>query len=295
MIIKIEKSPIEHKRFRITMDNNKKYDFGLDIGETYIDHKDKIKRKNYLLRHLGNVTEKKLIENLIPSPSLFSAYILWGKFDNIDDNIKFLNNLWLIKHKENDEILGKGLKELTERLIFNHFDYSTSSKKTLYQYGNNMIISIKIMRKPINKIINKFIDFFHKKIYDKYYHLSLICYLNNSKIIKIEKNEIINIEIINEKDLIGDILNLGDIPPITLYQLLKNTNHFLGDRMFKYDAFKNNCQDFILGILTSNNILRNSEGFIKQNVESIPKDKPFLNNISNYITSTASNFSTLIN
>jgi delta 1-pyrroline-5-carboxylate dehydrogenase len=35
-----------------------------------------------------------LIDNLIPSPSLMSLYILWGPYTNIDKNIKFLNNLW---------------------------------------------------------------------------------------------------------------------------------------------------------------------------------------------------------
>jgi hypothetical protein len=34
--------------------------------------------------HLGNATEYKLITNLIPSPSLFSAYILWGSYTDIE-------------------------------------------------------------------------------------------------------------------------------------------------------------------------------------------------------------------
>lgn len=41
MIIKIEKSPRKHKRFRVFMSTGKHYDFGLDTGSTYIDHKDK--------------------------------------------------------------------------------------------------------------------------------------------------------------------------------------------------------------------------------------------------------------
>jgi hypothetical protein len=100
MIIKIIDSPIKHKRFRLFI-NNEHYDFGLDTGSTYIDHGDKIKRKNYWLRHLGNTTEKKLINNLVPSPALFSAYILWGKHKTIEKNIKDLNNLWLLKHSKN--------------------------------------------------------------------------------------------------------------------------------------------------------------------------------------------------
>lgn len=99
MIVKIEKSPKEHKRFRVTMDNGKTYDFGLDVGNTYLDHGDKIKRYNYLQRHLANKTEEQLILNLVPSPSLFSALILWGPYVTMEQNVNFLNTLWEYKHK----------------------------------------------------------------------------------------------------------------------------------------------------------------------------------------------------
>ena len=47
-IIKLEDSQLKSKRFRIYLDNNKHYDFGLkDRHETYIDHKDKVRRDNY--------------------------------------------------------------------------------------------------------------------------------------------------------------------------------------------------------------------------------------------------------
>ena len=46
----------------------------------------------------ANEKEQNLIENLIPSPSLFSAYILWGWSTDIKENIKYLNNLFLSKH-----------------------------------------------------------------------------------------------------------------------------------------------------------------------------------------------------
>ncbi len=77
MIIDIENSSKKNKRYRITMDNGKFYDFGYRYGSTYIDHHDLTKRMNYLKRHLGNKNEKELIENLVPSPALFSYYLLW--------------------------------------------------------------------------------------------------------------------------------------------------------------------------------------------------------------------------
>ena len=97
-IIEVIDSPKKNKRFRVYMDDGKHYDFGLDTGSTYIDHHDKQKRLAYIARHLGNLSEKRLIDNLVPSPALFSMVLLWGKYTNIDDNIRYLNQLWLALH-----------------------------------------------------------------------------------------------------------------------------------------------------------------------------------------------------
>lgn len=94
MIVKIVNSPVKNKRYRVYMDNGKYYDFGLYNGNTYIDHKDINKRNSYWARHYGNAIERKLIDNLVPSPSLFSAYLLWGKYTDLQKNIKELNRLW---------------------------------------------------------------------------------------------------------------------------------------------------------------------------------------------------------
>ena len=91
-IIKLEDSQLKSKRFRVYLDNNKYYDFGLkDRHETYIDHKDKVRRDNYRRRHYNSIMEQPYIINLIPSPALFSYYLLWGESSNINQNIKTLN------------------------------------------------------------------------------------------------------------------------------------------------------------------------------------------------------------
>jgi len=97
MIVNIEPSKNKNKRFEVTLDNGRKFNFGLKDGQTYIDHHDKVKRENYLKRHLANKIENKLINDLIPSPALFSAFLLWGPSTSLEENIKQLNNL--MSHK----------------------------------------------------------------------------------------------------------------------------------------------------------------------------------------------------
>ena len=85
-------SPRKNKRYRIYMDDGTYYDFGLEGGKTYLDHKDKRKRENYRKRHYAQ--EKNLVDNLTPSPSLFSYYILWGNSSDITENIRELNKMF---------------------------------------------------------------------------------------------------------------------------------------------------------------------------------------------------------
>ena len=90
-IIKLVKSPRKNKRFRVYLENDEYFDFGLDTGNTYIDHGNKKKRDNYRKRHYTQ--EKNLINSLTPSPALYSYYLLWGDSTDINKNIEKLNRM----------------------------------------------------------------------------------------------------------------------------------------------------------------------------------------------------------
>ena len=86
-------SILKDKRFFVQLNNNKIYHFGYKFGQTFLDHKDEKKKEGYQKRHLGNETERKRIEEFIPSPALFSFYLLWSGSDLVE-NIKYLNYLF---------------------------------------------------------------------------------------------------------------------------------------------------------------------------------------------------------
>ncbi len=113
MIIDVRPSPLRYKRYRATILKHNgasgsdsqaellKIDFGLKGGSTYIDgDRSNKERENYLKRHLANKTEYELINNLIPSPSLLSAYLLWGPTRNLEKNVNELNLLWKSRAKK---------------------------------------------------------------------------------------------------------------------------------------------------------------------------------------------------
>lgn len=91
-IVSLEKSTRKDKKYVVLLDDGKSYHFGLKNSVTYIEGASKEKREAFLARHLNNPLEKKLIENLVPSPALFSVYLLWNTND-IEKNLKILNRL----------------------------------------------------------------------------------------------------------------------------------------------------------------------------------------------------------
>ena len=100
MIISLEPSPRSTKRLRATFDDGRTFDFGLRGGQTYIEHGDRALRANYRARHLANATERRLIENLVPSSSLLAYAILWGASRSIAKNVASLNRAFRKKYKD---------------------------------------------------------------------------------------------------------------------------------------------------------------------------------------------------
>jgi hypothetical protein len=63
----------------------------------------------------------------------------------------------------------------------------------------------------------------------------------------------------------------------------------MGGKYFLYQAFGNNCQDFVLSVLRANNININNHDidFIKQDVKNSLKNNTFLRKASNTGTDLA--------
>ena len=96
--MKIDRSNRLGKRFKVILDNGNEYHFGQEFHDekhpiTFIDGAPREKRDNYIKRHLGNKTENQLINNLVPSPSLFSMYLLWNT-NSLQNNVKILNDMF---------------------------------------------------------------------------------------------------------------------------------------------------------------------------------------------------------
>ena len=193
----------------------------------------------------------------------------------------------------------KGVAHKIERtgqlIIHGKNGYSENAKRVLNAVGDDIVNSCILARGPIQKPVNQFIDLVGGKYpYDKLFHLQLRCHLSSGKQIVIEKNEVITLTIgpgESKKD--ADYMEIDQFRPnITVNSLLENAKVHMGGNYFPYSAHKNNCQNYILGILHGNNFNQpHVNEWVKQDTDSIFKKRPWLSKIADTATSAAGNFS----
>ena len=117
-----------------------------------------------------------------------------------------------------------------------------------------------IVRTPIEKAItgmlsvisgNKYKKAIKEAGYDRMFHLAL--YINNKYLL--DKQAVVTFQVKNPIKKNSERVSISIKKPITMQELIENTKKYMGDSKFSgYDAFKNNCQDFIIGVLGGNNI-----------------------------------------
>jgi hypothetical protein len=160
------------------------------------------------------------------------------------------------------------------------------STRTMQEFGKSPIMSISIIRTPLSSVwtnamntlsMGKFNELQRRMGYDKLFHLSLIVVTEGRKLL-VEKNEVINIAPFKMGDVKPETeyMAVPIIAGLTLIQIMDNTLKRMGnDKFYDYDALgngqtANNCQNFILHILQSNNLLTpQAHRFIYQDMTGI--------------------------
>lgn len=145
----------------------------------------------------------------------------------------------------------------------------------LHKEGKQIITKIEVCRIPVSSVMQgllnvlsfgKFKRQLKKLNYDTTYHLYLTLHLSNGKIYSIEKNQRVTI--------IDGVKSGGECRQM-IYGT-KHLNDFLltaehdhsGERFYRYDGFKNNCQQWVKDILNSNGIYK-FDTFIMQDVSEL--------------------------
>ena len=135
---------------------------------------------------------------------------------------------------------------------------------------------------------------FNKKTGMKLFHIGCIISLANGQELKFEKEEI---PMLITNVSLGSTANTMNVPLkgklITLRNLITNTEKYMTpEKFYKYEGLKNNCQDFMMGMLKGNN-LENPEliKWGKQDISELLNEVPTINEkIMNGITGLKAKF-----
>jgi hypothetical protein len=121
--------------------------------------------------------------------------------------------------------------------------------------------------------------------YDHFFHL-FMRFDVNGKTLHLEKNAIINLTYNTRTGeecmpVSGEVSSLND--------LMERTRKQMGDRFFPYDAFKNNCQNFILNVLSANHLnTPELTKFVHQDIQTLTNELPeYVNPTANVFTGLA--------
>jgi hypothetical protein len=186
--------------------------------------------------------------------------------------------------------------KIAKAVIMGRNDYPPKVRNILKKYGNEIIVSYKLKRTPVSSLITSALSAvsmgeFGKRLknsdYDQLFHLFLEMTTQIGKRISVEKNATIHMEVsppTRANEDVEDIIN--NIPTgLTINTLMNNTQKKMGNKFQVYNSKSNNCQDFILSILQSNNIGDESDfEFVKQDTDFLFENLPILQRIANATT-----------
>ena len=195
--------------------------------------------------------------------------------------------------------------ELFKKIVPIRKDFSRSDLAFLKTYGNWQIETLTAIRTPLSGTVQTILNAVSigelektkaRLGYDKMFHLALIgtisppIGLSGVPITFLtERNETVRLRLFQSSDVGRDtekmIIPLTNVVNLTLNSMFDVAKREIGDKLWEYDPFKNNCQDFVIQLLGSNGLLNPQiTEFVRQNIDTIAET---LNQRNPYTTDIA--------
>jgi len=190
-----------------------------------------------------------------------------------------------------DFIKNRATPAFINAVIYGRNDYQPKVRDILAKYGDTKIVTMEVRRTPLSMILMSALNIasFGKiaktNPYDKLFHLSIAVKLETGETLLIEKNEVINMEVnpFAKPNTETVVIKLNKFP--ILKTLMENTRNMMGQNYFMYSARNNNCQDFIINVLQSNNLSNPTVyDFVKQDTVKVFGDMVYLRKFVNTLT-----------
>ena len=158
-----------------------------------------------------------------------------------------------------------------------------SFRKFLESHKDELVEKVAVWRVPLDQLSNGVINVLsgghwneikQKASVDQLYHVYMII---NDKYI-LEKTAVPVLKNATPTELNRPTAESREVIPhkITLEQFVSRGAVKMGDKFFSYNAFTNNCQNFLSALLQANFIGGEVLSFVKQDIEKLIKETPEL-------------------
>ena len=172
-------------------------------------------------------------------------------------------------------------------------------RENLAKIGDVPIIKMEVRRRVLGSTFSKALQVintltFHSIPHDKMFHLFILCYLKDGSKYILEKLQQLNLVSYDKANKImqegeEEVMSIPIPPNLTINNLMNTAMQKINkERLFKYNAFSNNCQQFVIDLLDSNNIQTSSDirKWIQQDVSNLMNH--FGQKIAQFATDTKS-------
>lgn len=197
-------------------------------------------------------------------------------------------------------------REYATAIVKGRNDYPPKMREIIEKYGDIPILRITTCRTPVPTLLTSALNAvsfgeFNKRWdqtpYDQLFHLDLRLELGtrpNLTTVLLEKNEVLNASLNPKKSKETECSFIQKNKMITIKQLLEGAKKIQGDKFFKYSAYNNNCQDFIMALLQGSGLgTKENFDFIKQDTKQLFIGLPGLRRFANTVTDIGSTFNTI--
>ena len=178
-------------------------------------------------------------------------------------------------------------------------NWSPPAQKTLDANRDRVITGLTIDRKKVDDNLNTALNVVSGNQWNTarsannlndVYHVSLRVFLQGPLILRVEKLAVVTLTELNTNNQTANVDSSQAVPSpchCTFGVFMDNARKAAGDdKFFLYDAFDNNCQDFVLNLLQSNNCLdAASQTFLKQDFSKVVAAQPgYLQGVAHTLT-----------
>ena len=208
--------------------------------------------------------------------------------------------------KNNQKLEGKGIVSNVKKYIHTALTSRPGViDRLIKQYGDKKILQVTILRKPVERGIQKLLNLitmggFNKAKkemnYDEVYHLFVNMHLENGQIVGVEKNQRVNV---NLSGFPTSGLDPSNILKINCNVLLKEmfekaerssfadrrASEQSGESFYRYNAVTANCQRFISVLMQAGGIT-GTDNFVMQDATQLIKNSG-LRRVAGVITDAA--------